>query len=83
LESLDQLPAFDDPQAQIKALASLEMPLPGMDSEPVDAAATEDAQAIEEPLLTIQEVSELPEASKPAIDTQAESSKLTDQPTAA
>jgi segregation and condensation protein B len=32
LESLDQLPALDDPKAQVEALASLEMPLPGMDT---------------------------------------------------
>jgi segregation and condensation protein B len=76
LESLDQLPAFDDPQAQVRALASLEMPLPGME----EAVIAEDALATEEPLLTIQENREL---SEPAIDTQAESSKLTDQPTAA
>ena len=31
LESLDQLPALGDPQAQVEALASLDMPLPGMD----------------------------------------------------
>jgi segregation and condensation protein B len=76
LESLDQLPAFDDPQAQVRALASLEMPLPGME----EAVIAEDALATEEPLLTIQENREL---SEPAIDTQTESSKLTDQPTAA
>ena len=78
LESLDQLPAFDDPQAQIKALASLEMPLPGMDTG-VEEAAAEHAQAIEEPLLTIQEASELPES---ALDTTTESPEVTDQPTA-
>jgi segregation and condensation protein B len=32
LESLDQLPALDDPKAPVEALASLEMPLPGMDA---------------------------------------------------
>ena len=82
LESLDQLPAFDDPQAQIKALASLEMPLPGMDTgmdTGMEEAAAEHAQAIEEPLLTIQEASELPES---AIDTTTESPEVTDQPTA-
>lgn len=42
LESLDQLPAFDDPQAQASALASLEMPLPGMEQE----AAAQDADAV-------------------------------------
>jgi segregation and condensation protein B len=31
LESLDQLPALDDPKSQVEALASLEMPLPGME----------------------------------------------------
>ena len=79
LESLDQLPAFDDPQAQIKALASLEMPLPGMDTG-VEEAAAEHEQALEEPLLTIQEASELPEASEPATEPSTES---TDKPTAA
>jgi segregation and condensation protein B len=33
LTSLDQLPAFDDPQAQASALASLAMPLPGMEPD--------------------------------------------------
>jgi segregation and condensation protein B len=33
LESLDQLPVLDDPQLQAKALESLDMPLPGMDTE--------------------------------------------------
>jgi segregation and condensation protein B len=79
LESLDQLPAFDDPQAQIKALASLEMPLPGMDTG-MEEAGAEDAQAIEEPLLTIQEASEMPEASEPATEP---STEFTDKPTAA
>ncbi|TAG26453.1 MAG: SMC-Scp complex subunit ScpB [Burkholderiales bacterium] len=32
LESLDQLPVLSDPQLQAKALESLDMPLPGMDT---------------------------------------------------
>ncbi len=42
LESLNQLPALDDPQAQAKALASLDMPLPGMEAHADEAAATAD-----------------------------------------
>jgi segregation and condensation protein B len=41
LTSLDQLPALDDPQAQAQALASLDMPLPGLEPEeamPLDEA---------------------------------------------
>ncbi len=52
LTSLDQLPALDDPQAQAQALASLDMPLPGL--EPEDAQAAEEAAsqpAPSEPLL--------------------------------
>jgi segregation and condensation protein B len=45
LESLDQLPTLDDPQAQAKILESLDMPLPGMEvqteDKPMDAAAHE------------------------------------------
>jgi segregation and condensation protein B len=44
LESLDQLPVLDDPKAQIEALASLDMPLPGMEmAEEVQAQAGGDA----------------------------------------
>ncbi len=45
LESLDQLPALDDSQAQAKILESLEMPLPGMEE-----ASAQDASA---PLLAL------------------------------
>lgn len=41
LESLDQLPALGDPQAQAAALESLAMPLPGM--EPVPGNESDDA----------------------------------------
>jgi segregation and condensation protein B len=44
LESLDQLPTLDDPQAQAKILESLDMPLPGMEAQPEDAP-TDDALA--------------------------------------
>jgi segregation and condensation protein B len=43
LESLDQLPTLDDSAAQIKVLESLDMPLPGMESELADA--TEGSEA--------------------------------------
>ncbi len=42
LESLDQLPMLDDPQAQAKALESLDMPLPGMEPEHEAAQITDD-----------------------------------------
>lgn len=45
LESLDQLPALSDPQAQIEALASLDMPLPGMD-ESADQPASPDTSPL-------------------------------------
>jgi segregation and condensation protein B len=52
LESLDQLPILDDPQAQAKALESLEMPLPGME------LSSEQEEADEAPLLTLQEATQ-------------------------
>jgi segregation and condensation protein B len=49
LESLDQLPALGDPQAQVAALESLAMPLPGMETdaeaEAADAASADDQTA--------------------------------------
>jgi segregation and condensation protein B len=41
LESLDQLPELSDPQAQAQALASLEMPLPGLEAEPQSPASSD------------------------------------------
>jgi segregation and condensation protein B len=53
LESLDQLPELSDPQAQAQALASLEMPLPGLEAEPqsetnsdIDPADSASAQVV-------------------------------------
>jgi segregation and condensation protein B len=63
LESLDQLPVLDDPQAQAKALESLEMPLPGM--EPGTEPLANDA-----PLLTIQEAAEEAHLDLPATSPQ-------------
>ncbi len=82
LESLDQLPAFDDPQAQASALASLEMPLPGMDTG-MDTESPESAKgadAKEEPLLSIQEATEMPASEEPALES---STEPTDKPAAA
>jgi segregation and condensation protein B len=49
LESLDQLPALGDPQAQVAALESLAMPLPGMETDAeaqaADAAIADDQAA--------------------------------------
>ena len=76
LESLDQLPALSDPQAQVEALASLDMPLPGMedqadqpaslDTSPLlgllpDEAPSETAPEVEQPA----QPSELPETITP------------------
>ncbi len=82
LESLDQLPAFDDPQAQLKALASLEMPLPGMDTA-MDTEPTDGAEPSDEPLLTIAEAADMPESAEAATEIPAESTESTDKPTAA
>ncbi|MFM7332094.1 MAG: SMC-Scp complex subunit ScpB [Brachymonas sp.] len=84
LESLDQLPAFEDPQAQISALASLEMPLPGMDTgvevglapetaadEPAVAAPDLLAAPIETPVQTSAETPALTPEETPAADTDA------------
>jgi segregation and condensation protein B len=52
LESLDQLPVLDDPQLQAKALASLDMPLPGMDTEPEPEADATTELPLDEALAT-------------------------------
>jgi segregation and condensation protein B len=59
LASLDQLPAFDDPQAQASALASLAMPLPGMepDAEAEVVSAEPSADAASELLPTTPDAS--------------------------
>jgi segregation and condensation protein B len=46
LESLDQLPTLDDPQAQAKILQSLDMPLPGMETQPEDKAQSSDSASL-------------------------------------
>jgi segregation and condensation protein B len=59
LESLDQLPTLDDPQAQAKILESLDMPLPGMEAQPEDEAPSSESA----PLLGMASVESLVEAS--------------------
>jgi segregation and condensation protein B len=51
LESLDQLPALGDPQAQVAALESLAMPLPGMETDAQAEAADAGADDPTAPLL--------------------------------
>ncbi len=41
LQSLDKLPLLDDPQQQVKMLESLEMPLPGMETDTAGDAPAE------------------------------------------
>jgi segregation and condensation protein B len=68
LESLDQLPAIDDTAAQANALASLDMPLPGMEAE----SSVPDAGQAEAPAIPSSDISDppisLPPASANAID---------------
>jgi segregation and condensation protein B len=57
LESLDQLPVLDDPQLQAKALESLDMPLPGMDTGMEEEAAADtqtEALPLDEALASVE-----------------------------
>jgi segregation and condensation protein B len=84
LESLDQLPTLDDPQAQAKILESLDMPLPGMEAQPEDEAPSSESA----PLLGMASAESLAEASVSTaadaatpIDTDVDTDTATPSPT--